>query len=90
MKITRVKITQKVGEGKSRVKGIASVLLDDSFVIHDIGIIERDNGLFIAMPSRKLKNGRYRNIVHPINQETRDMLEKEIIDVYNSMEESYE
>ena len=61
------------------MKGIASVLLDDSFAVHDIRIIEGDNGLFIAMPSRKTAAGGYRDIAHPISQEVRTMFEKEIM-----------
>ena len=61
MKITSVKVHKFNKEG-SRMKGIASVLLDDSFAVHDIRIIEGDNGLFIAMPSRKIATGGYRDI----------------------------
>ena len=66
MKITSVNVRKIEKEG-SRMKGIASVLLDDSFAVHDIRIIEGDNGLFIAMPSRKTATGGYRDIAHPIN-----------------------
>lgn len=82
MKITSVNVT-KVEKENSRLKGIASVLLDDCFAIHDIRIIEGDNGLFIAMPSRQTSIGGYRDIVHPINPETRDMFEEIIIGEYN-------
>ncbi len=82
MKITSVNV-RKVEREDSRLKGIASVLIDDCFVVHDIRIIEGDNGLFIAMPSRKLSNGEYRDIAHPINQETRVMFEKTILEQYN-------
>ena len=82
MKITSVNV-RKVEKEDSRMKGIASVLIDDCFAIHDIRIIEGDNGLFIAMPSRKTAVGAYRDIAHPINQEVRDMFQKAIIDAYN-------
>jgi stage V sporulation protein G len=81
MKITSVSV-RKVEKEDSRMKGIASVTLDDSFVIHDIRIIEGDEGLFIAMPSRKTATGGYRDIAHPINQEVRQMFEETIFEAY--------
>ena len=89
MKITSVNVRKIEKEG-SRMKGIASVLLDDSFAVHDIRIIEGDNGLFIAMPSRKTTTGGYRDIAHPINPEVRAMFEEAIIDAYNKAEDSVE
>ena len=86
MKITSVNVRKIEKEG-SRRKGIASVLLDDSFAVHDIRIIEGDNGLFIAMPSRKTATGGYRDIAHPINPEVRAMFEDAIIDAYNKAED---
>ena len=82
MQITSVTVRKIEKEG-SRMKGIASVLLDDCFAIHDIRIIEGDKGLFIAMPSRQTASGGYRDIAHPITQEVRTMFEKEILDAYN-------
>lgn len=81
MEITSVKI-RKVEKENSRMKGIASVVVDNAIAIHDIRIIEGDNNLFIAMPSRKTPAGEYKDIVHPINQEVRTMFEKEILDAY--------
>ena len=69
------------------MRGIASVVVDDAIAIHDIRIIEGDNNLFIAMPSRKTPAGEYRDIVHPINQEVRTMFEKEILDAYENAED---
>ena len=85
MKITNVSI-RKSDREDSRMKAIASVLLDDEFAVHDIRIIEGDNGLFIAMPSRQTSTGGYRDIAHPINTETRQMFEKEILDAYEKAE----
>lgn len=85
MKITSVSVRKIEKEG-SRMKGIASVLLDDSFAVHDIRIIEGDNGLFIAMPSRKTATGGYRDIAHPINPEVRKQFEEAILDQYNKTE----
>ena len=81
MKITNVSI-RKSDREDSRMKAIASVLLDDEFAVHDIIIIEGTKGLFIAMPSRKTSSGGYRDIAHPISQEVRTMFEKEILDAY--------
>lgn len=85
MKITSVNVRKMEKEG-SRMKGIASVLIDDSFAVHDIRIIEGDNGLFIAMPSRKTATGGYRDIAHPINPEVRSMFEEAVIEAYNKAE----
>ena len=81
MKITsvNVRITEKEN---SRMKGIASIIIDDCFAVHDIRIIEWNEGLFIAMPSRKTPTGTDRDIAHPINGETRKMFEDAIIDAY--------
>ena len=85
MKITSVNVKKVEKEG-SRMKGKASILLDDSFAVHDIRIIEGDNGLFIAMPSRKTATGEYEDIAHPINSDARKMFEDAIIDAYNKAE----
>ena len=87
MKITSVNV-RKIDKEGSRMKGIASVLLDDSFAVHDIRIIEGDNGLFIAMPSRKTATGGYRDIAHPTNPEVRKMLEDAILEAYENAEEA--
>jgi len=86
MKITSVNVRKIEKEG-SRMKGIASILLDDSFAVHDIRIIEGDNGLFIAMPSRKTATGGYRDIAHPINPEVRAMFEEAILKAYEEAED---
>ena len=89
MEITSVNI-KKIEKENSRMKGIASVLLDNEFAVRDIRIIEGDNGLFIAMPSRKTATGNYRDIAHPITQESRTKFEKSIIDAFNNYDESLE
>ena len=85
MKVTSVKV-KKIEKENSRMKGIAEILLDDMIAIHDIRIISGDNGLFVAMPSRKTPAGDYRDIVHPISQEARDIIEKAIVEEYNKAE----
>ena len=89
MKITSVNVRKIEKEG-SRMKGIASVLLDDSFAVHDIRIIEGDNGLFIAMPSRKTDTDGYSDIAHPINPEVRAMFEEAILEAYKNAEDDSE
>jgi len=89
MKITSVNV-RKIEKENSRMKGIASVLLDDSFAVHDIRIIEGDNGLFIAMPSRKTATGGYRDIAHPINPEGRAMFEEAIFEAYKNADQPSE
>lgn len=81
LKITSVNVRMAEKED-SRMKGIASVLLDDCFIVHDIRIIEGDSGLFIAMPSRKTASGTYRDVAHPISSECRKMFEEAVLEVY--------
>ena len=85
MKITSVSV-KKVEKEDSRMKGIATIVLDDQLAIHDIRIIEGDNGLFTAMPSRKMATGGYRDVAHPINPAARNMIEKAILDAYKEGE----
>ena len=85
MTITSVSVRKVEKEG-SRMKGIASVLLDDAFAVHDIRIIEGDNGLFIAMPSRKTATGGYRDIAHPINPDVRKQFEEAILEEFKKAE----
>ncbi len=85
MKITSVTVRKEEKEN-SRMKGKASVVVDDCLAIHDIRIIEGNDGLFIAMPSRQKANGEYRDITHPINQETRKMFEETILEAYKNAE----
>ena len=89
MKITSENV-RKIEKENSRMKGIASVLIDDSFAVHDIRIIEGDNGLFIAMPSRKTATGGYRDIAHPINPEGRAMFEEAIFEAYKNADQPSE
>ena len=83
MEITSVKVHKTDREG-SRMKGYATVTLDDCFVVRNIRIIEGDEKLFIAMPSRKIADDHYEDIAHPINAETRKMFEDKILEEYNN------
>ncbi len=80
MKVTDVRIRRVEKEGK--MKAVASITLDDEFVVHDIKIIEGEKGLFIAMPSRKASDGEYRDIAHPINSNTREQIQNLILEKY--------
>lgn len=85
MKITEVRA--KRIDGDNRLVGIAAITIDNCFVVHELRIIEGKNGLFVAMPSRKMPNGEYKDVAHPINSETRAMIEKEVLDTYNQLPE---
>ncbi len=80
MQITDVRVRKVAKEGK--MKAVVSITLDNEFVVHDIKVIEGEKGLFIAMPSRRAGDGEYRDIAHPINSETRDRIQKIIIEKY--------
>ena len=82
MQVTDVRVRRVEKEGK--MKAIVSITLDNEFVIHDIKVIEGEKGLFIAMPSRKAADGEYRDIAHPINSSTREMIQTIILDKYES------
>jgi stage V sporulation protein G len=85
MEITSVTVRKFEKEG-NRMKGIASIVIDNAFAVHDIRIIEGDNGLFIAMPSRKTATGEYRDIAHPINTDVRTMFQNVILEEYEKAE----
>ena len=82
MQITDIRV--RVVSKESKMKAVASVTFDDAFAVHDIKVREREKGLFIAMPSKKTPDGEYRDIAHPIHGEMRAMLQKEILDGYQS------
>ena len=80
MEITDVRVKKVNKEGK--MKAVVSITIDNEFVVHDIKVIEGDKGLFIAMPSKKAADGEYRDIAHPINSDTRDRIQKVILEQY--------
>ncbi|GAA0181580.1 septation regulator SpoVG [Clostridium sediminicola] len=80
MQITDVRIRKISAEGK--MKAIVSVTFDNEFVVHDIKVIEGQNGLFIAMPSRKTPAGEFKDIAHPINTDTRQKIQEAILNEY--------
>lgn len=80
MQITDVRVRKVAKEGK--LKAVVSITMDDEFVVHDIKVIEGEKGVFIAMPSKKALDGEYRDIAHPINSETRERIQKIILEKY--------
>ena len=80
MQITDVRIRKIATDGK--MKAIVSITFDNEFVVHDIKIIEGQNGLFIAMPSRKTPDGEFKDIAHPINTDTRERIQTSILEAY--------
>lgn len=85
MTITDVRVRRVDRDGK--LKAVVSVTIEDCFVVHDIKVIEGDRGLFIAMPSKKAQDGTYRDIAHPINTETRDELQRMVLQYYEELPE---
>lgn len=81
MKITDVRI-RIVSKDDKKLRAVASITIDDCFVVHDIKVIEGAEGNFIAMPSRKTPDGEYKDIAHPINTETRENLRDVILAKY--------
>ena len=80
MQITDIRVRKINAEG--RMKAVVSVTFDDAFVVHDIKVIEGQDKLFIAMPSRKTPEGEFKDIAHPINAETRELLHDKILAKY--------
>lgn len=83
MNITDVRI-RKISDDR-KMRAVASITLDDEFVVHDIKIIDGQNGLFIAMPSKKMSDGAFRDVVHPICSEVRNQIKEQIFQAYEKM-----
>ena len=82
MNITDVKVFLRES---NQLKAFVNIVIDDAFIVRNIKVIEGDNGLFVAMPSRRVSSGEYRDIAHPINTETRNMIEGVIIEKYKEV-----
>jgi stage V sporulation protein G len=87
MKVTDVRIRKITQDTK--MKAIVSVTLNDQFVIHDIRIIDGPNGLFVAMPSRRIPGGGFRDIAHPISSEARKHLHQKVLEAYEAELDGY-
>ncbi|MFZ4404395.1 MAG: septation regulator SpoVG [Pseudobdellovibrionaceae bacterium] len=81
MKITEVKVFPV---NEDRLKAYVSITIDGSFVVRDLKVIQGTNGLFVAMPSKKRKDGQFRDIAHPLNQDTRTEIENLVFDAYEA------
>lgn len=84
MEITEVKVFP-VDNTEDKLKAYASIILDNCFVIRDLKIIQGKKGLFVAMPSKKLKNGTFKDIAHPLDHASRDVIEAKVLDKYNEV-----
>jgi stage V sporulation protein G len=82
MKITEIKV-YPANEGK--LKAYATMVFDECFIVRDMKIIKSDKGLFVSMPSRRKKDGSFKDIVHPLNVDTRKMIEDSIIEEYTKV-----
>lgn len=80
MQITEVKVYPVKENG--RLKAYATIVFDNNFIIRDLKIIEGDKGFFVSMPSRRRKDGSFRDIVHPLNSDTRTMIENMVVEEY--------
>lgn len=86
MNITDVQVRKINQEGK--MKAIVSVTFDDAFVVHDVKVVEGQNGLFVAMPSRRTPDGEFRDIAHPISQTARSIIQEAVLRAYTAYKEA--
>lgn len=82
MNITKVTIRPV---DMNKVRAVASITIDDEFVVHDLRVVDGDKGLFVAMPSRKLPSGEFRDVAHPISTETREKVQQAVLTEYKNM-----
>ena len=80
MQVTDIRIRKINTEG--RMKAIVSITFDDAFAVHDIKVVEGDKGLFVAMPSKRMPDGEYKDIAHPISSEVREMVQTAVLKEY--------
>src|SRR5699024_4981215 len=86
MKVTYI-ILRKENNPDTRIKALASITFDDAFVIHDLRVIDGNNGLFVAMPSKRTVDGEFRDVAHPINSEMRQYIQEAVMKVYDETED---
>lgn len=80
MQVTNVRIRLINTEG--RLKAVGSITLNDSFVVHDVRVLEGERGMFVAMPSKQMPNGMFRDVAHPINTETRTLIDNKVLEAF--------
>lgn len=88
VEITDVRLRKVNREG--RMRAIASITIDSEFVVHDIRVIDGNNGMFVAMPSKRTPDGDFRDIAHPISPSSREKIETAVLEVYNRTEDPVE
>ncbi len=88
MEVTDVRLRRVQTDG--RMRAIASITLDDEFVVHDIRVIDGNSGLFVAMPSKRTPDGEFRDIAHPINSGTRNKIQEIVLAAYHASDEGNE
>ncbi len=82
MEVTEVKVFPVKNEDE-RLKAFATITFDNCFIVRDLKVINGNEGLFVAMPSKKRKDGQYKDIAHPLNNETRELIETAVLSAYN-------
>ena len=87
LKISDIRI-RLVTKDDSKLKAVASITIDECFVVHDIKVIEGKEGYFISMPSRKTPDGEFKDIVHPLNTETREMIKEIVLKAFNEVKDA--
>ncbi len=85
MRITEIKVLPVDGDDK--LKAYVTIKLDDCFVVRDMKVIKGNTGYFVAMPAKKMKDGTYRDLVHPLDRPTREKLEELVLDEYNRIQQ---
>lgn len=85
MKITDVRVRLAKSEEEVKLRAYADITIDDSFVVHGLKVIEGKNGIFVAMPSRKMPNGEFKDVAHPITTEVRTSINEAVIAKYNEL-----
>ena len=89
MKITEVRV-RLVKKEEGKLKAVASITIDDCFVVHDVKVLEGTEDYFIAMPSKKTPDGEYKDVVHPINTETRELLKDVVLAEFKKVKDAEE
>ena len=84
MNISEVRV-RLVKKDEGKLKAVASITIDNCFVVHDVKILEGNDDFFIAMPSKKTPDGEYKDIVHPLNTETREMLKRVVLEEFEKV-----
>ena len=88
MEVTDVRLRRVQTDG--RMRAIASITLDNEFVVHDIRVIDGNTGLFVAMPSKRTPDGEFRDIAHPINSDMRTKIQQAVLVAYENAKETNE